>query len=386
MTKVGVDVYLAGGGMKCVYQASFLKRLEAETEVPINNVVGLSFGSVMGYGACTGRHEEIIEFCRSLSPANLVPCFDLWGYGKFVRSLPLVGRVLGSLLDIIWILNALRVKGLFRPTFGEGFLQRIAPTGSQSDKLRRFRCVVYNVTRARTEAIEGTHPLIADYIVASCSRWLIFPPRLIRRLRSECECGEQCADTGCGPYHGSHSPHDPPDPHDLCQCTHADHHSNEYIDAGFHGTIPYDLRSQIPAEQRSETELLLTTEDIRSHQAETFTTGTNLLEYLDNLVSLTSGTLSRNRLEEWMKEWMKEWGHTPDTRVFVINYRPRVTRAIEIDRDLVTTSLEDGDRLYEKFRGEFTTGPSRPAPPPGLPPPPPPPPPPAPRRPVFVEL
>lgn len=328
LTKTKVNLYLCGGGVKCSYQASFLKNLSTDHEV--DNAVCLSFGSLVGYSIILGLHDEIITFCKTLTPDALVPCFSMYNtlhkFATYFCRIPIIGQsmynFLNMVIKMIWILIAVRRKSFYIPTFGEKYLDKISLHKKNNlSRLSKFWCVVYNVTNNKIELINGTHPLIEKYIIASCSLWIIFPPINIQRLSTECICDINC-DCDKSEFY--------------CKCSNQLHKYNEYIDPGFIMTIPY---IPIPEINNDNKNLIFTSFDI-NNRSKQITTGSNLIEYLDNMIGMTS----KISQEVFMKNWII------NNETYIINYDPPTTSPTNINSQVINKIMKDGDELYNVFK------------------------------------
>ena len=97
-----------------------------------------------------------------------------------------------------------------------------------NDKLDKFTCCVYNVTNEQVEYINGNHPLIEDYIIASSALWIVYPPRTIKKFKFECSCDKNCI---CYSTKKSNL-------FEYCDCNEKNHRENEYIDGGILKPLP----------------------------------------------------------------------------------------------------------------------------------------------------
>lgn len=356
MVKLGnerVNIYLSGGGTKCSYQGTFLKKLNENNKYSTENIIGLSFGSIVGYMACLGLYDEIIEFCKNLTPTALIPCSSLYVYimkfSEIVSKIPFIGMYMSQniavIAKILWILIAISQKGLFVPEFGEKYLEKIhtEDIDNANTKLNKFWCIVYNVTKNKLEIINGTHPLIKKYLVASCSLWVIFPPVKIPKLSTECECGDGCNCSKSEIY---------------CTCSNQNHCMNEFIDPGFTRFIPYgndsiygnNEYSQRVNNKDIDANIVCTTMDVKRlvNSNYHFSTGSNLFEYLDNLVTMCADMSQKNIVQtEWNKNTEKNKNNPLTT--YIINYESPIKKPTDINREMINQILADGEKLYDKF-------------------------------------
>lgn len=336
-TKTNVNLYLCGGGVKCSYQATFLKELNKSHE--INNIISLSFGSLIGYSISLGYYDEIIEFCKTLTPDALVPCFKYYNnlnqLSVYCSKIPIIGlyvsKFINMIIKIIWIGFAMKKKGFYVPTFGEHYLDKIIINKKNNlNKLSKFWCVVYNVTKNKIELVNGTHPLIEKYIVASCSLWVIFPPVKVQRLTSECDCDDNCDCDKTNVY---------------CNCTIENHKYNEYVDPGFILTIPYiDVNihdNHSDNNHNNQIDMIFTSFDINNpNKTIARNTGNNMIEYLNNLIGIASNMSQSNIINRWEIK----------NETYVINYDPPVTNPTDINTHVIKKIMNDGNTLYDLFK------------------------------------
>lgn len=306
-------VFLSGGGIKCAYQIIVLRALRAS----VSKIVGISFGAIMGYFACLGLYDEAISFCRSIDGRGPDPCLRVFGIEKYLQKIPII-RVI---YNACWILKSMSVKGLFVPDYGHMCLMNIHRIHKHNENLKTLNVIVFNTTLNKKETISGTHPLLVDYIIASCALWAIFPPVSIRRLRGECVCGEQCRDCVDEVY---------------CNCDNKSHKYNEYVDAGFLYYIPYDKKLTT---QSSSNQLILLGSDINNITK--LQTGNNLVEYLHNLINYISDKYMERRLIEWKQEWSCS-GNT-----YVVNYE--VTSSSAISTGNIDRILKFGEHISKQI-------------------------------------
>lgn len=360
------NVYLSGGGTKCCYQPLFIKNLEENKEIEIKNIIGISFGSLIGYMSCRGLHDEMIEFCKTLTPNSLIPCSSVSSYmmhlADNIKSFPYIGLPIGNMINTtaktIWLLTAIKNKGFFIPQFGEDFLDKYTSIGN-TDNLKKFWCVVYNVTKKRLEVINGTHPLIEKYVAASCALWTIFPPIFIEKLITECECDSSCNCKKNNEKYICINNITITEKYTYCTCDKDDHRMNEYIDPGFDRCIPYDIETKL---QEISDVMIINDRDIdiicmSNSGSSTFeSTGSNLIEYLDNLIHTTSDVIQQNRI---LYEWQIH--NTPITTIegqrsvktYILNYDSKIKKSIDVDSEVINKIINDGNKVYTEFNNHF---------------------------------
>ncbi len=323
-------IVLAGGGSKCAYQVTFLEALlqspEFQSKYEVEEIIGTSFGAIVGFFVCIGEYELIYRFFSQLNNDSLKPVFDLWGYASWLKAIPMIGNWLGYILDIMWIMVGIHKKGLYTPSNGMKLLDGInLQADNIQDKLNKFTCCVYNVTLGKVEYIKGTHPLIKEYLIASSALWIVFPPQEINRLTVECICDSTC---NCSP--------------ELlyCNCTNKMHRINEFIDGGVQMPVPipsalldeYDTNSINDVEY-----FVLTTRDVYGLKecANDFVeTGDNMFAYLDGVITF----LVNQRQAQIVAD--TKWCERENVRL--INYDPESTDPTNLDHETIMHYLADG--------------------------------------------
>lgn len=286
--KKNIRIVLSGGGTRCAYQYKILDELiksNVYDNINIDCIYGTSFGSVVALYFCLGKLDLLEKLFMSMNQESLVKSFDLWGYDKYIRNIPLLGDHIGNIIDILWIIESIKSKGLYKPTFGIDAFKSLDLTNSNN--LSKFYCSVFNVNTNKIEFINGNHPFILDYIIASCALWLVFPPVFINRLSSECICDELC---NCKKDKL------------LCYCTNYEHSHNEFIDVGFIDQVPFEYDDNFDGEY-----YIITTKDYNKLKTSDFklnNTGNHLFEYLDKLITYQSNYIQSdiiNNHTNWNK-------------------------------------------------------------------------------------
>ena len=279
---------LSGGGTKCCYQITMLKNI-ISSQIYIDNynlteIYGTSFGSLTGLCICLEKHDELIKFFLSLTKDSLVPWFDVWGMDNYIRKIPFIGQILGIIIDMIWIIVSLSKKSLYNPQVGIKFIESLNLDKEESKrKLKNYYCCVYNVTKGTTQYINGHHPEIKKYILASSSIWIIFPPVQIRMLSSECYCNVKCECDKKSKY---------------CTCIDVKHQYNEFIDGGFLKPMPQlitplkkhmDKNKRFVIDNKIKDDIYIFTTNSSSYiinpSFKNKDTGFHLFEYLDRLIT-----------------------------------------------------------------------------------------------------
>jgi len=276
-----IRLVLSGGGTRCAYQYKILEELIGSYvygNINVDSIYGTSFGAVVGLYFCLGEMQALEKLFMSMNQDSLVKCFDMWGYDKYIRGIPIIGDHIGSLIDVAWIIESIKRKGLYKPTFGLEAFNSLDLTNKA--KLSKFHCSVFNVTKSKLEFIRGDHPLIIEYIVASCALWLVFPPVEINRLITECDCDEEC--------------HCQKDGSELCYCKNPKHRYNEFIDIGFIDQVPFEYDNNFDGRY-----YVITTKNygrLRNGDFKLDDTGKHLFEYLDRIISYQSDYIQSHRI------------------------------------------------------------------------------------------
>ena len=156
------------------------------------------------------------------------------------------GKIFNSINNIIWILKGIYEKGLYDQTKGMDVLFNSELNQKQLNSLKNYFCCVYNITKQKIEYINVSHPLIKEYICASASLWIIFKPKLIQQLKSECQCNSLC---NCF--------NDINKENIFCNCTNISHRYNEFMDGGILKPIPFEHDMEFEGKY-----LIMTTKDI----------------------------------------------------------------------------------------------------------------------------
>jgi predicted acylesterase/phospholipase RssA len=327
-----MNIVLQGGGTRCAYQVSFLDTfMKANTKHKINNIYGTSFGALVGYFFCIRRLDILYNFFISLNEDSLKKHFDFFGYGKYLTKIPILGYFFSVIINIVWLLKSIKHKSLYDQDSSVNDLFNFTLTDLQKKDLYNFYCCVYNITKQRTEYINGSHPLIVEYIIASSSLWILFKPRLIRQLKSECICDENC---GCSYKCKS-------DNENFCDCDNETHKFNEYMDGGLLKSIPFAFDPEYHGEY-----LVLTTKNIHNIKNKKFifnNSGSHLFEYLDNIITHLVEYIQHIEIEFINKDW-----HT-QPNVHLINYDPVFVNPDILNKEIIMNYIKDGEILAHEF-------------------------------------
>lgn len=320
-----LNIILQGGGTRCAYQMSFLDVfIKNNTKYKVGTVYGTSFGALVGYFFCIRRLDILYKFFLSLNEESLKKHFDFFGYGKYLIKIPIIGYFFEIIMNVIWLVQSIKHKSLYDQDKCINDLFNLTLSEPEKQNLNIFNCCVYNITKQRTEYINGSHPLIIDYILASSSLWILFKPRLIRQLKSECVCDEMCS---C----------DSSDGIEYCNCDNELHKFNEFMDGGLLKSIPYEHDSEYKGNY-----LILTTKNIHNIKNRKFIfnrSGSHLFEYLDNIITHLTEYVHHIEIEYINKDWYKQHN------IHLINYDPGLVDPTIIDKEIIQSYIEDGKQL-----------------------------------------
>ena len=331
-----LKIILQGGGTRCAYQMAFLNKIihsdTFKNNFNIDSVYGTSFGALVGYFYCIGKLNILNDFFLSINEDSLKPHFDFWGYGSYLKRIPLVGNFFRTTMDVVWLLKSVMHKSLYDQShgFNDLFKNNEQQNEQIKEQLKKFNCCVYNITKQKIEYINGSHPLIIEYILASASLWIVFKPKLIPQLKSECICDETCL-----------CPKNDTTGNDLCTCTIDTHKFNEYMDGGILKPIPYEHDETFDGKY-----LILTTKDIERINNKKFmfnNSGEHLFEYLDNIITFLVEYHQHIDLKYINKDW-----HTKDN-IYLINYKPKSDDPTILNQTIIKEYITDGKLLATEF-------------------------------------
>jgi predicted acylesterase/phospholipase RssA len=315
----------------------------------VDSIYGTSFGALVGYFFCINKLEILREFFMSLDENSLQPHFNFWGYGPLLKKVPVFGKLFEFCMDVVWLLKSVKEKSFFiqESTATELLKTHSELTAEERKQLDKFYCCVYNITKQRIEYINGSHKLITEYMLASSALWILFKPRLIRQLKTECSCNNYCKCNKVDKhYQGGLTDVQPINAHEypavldneeLCTCE--KHQYNEYIDGGLLKSIPYDSNFD-------GTRLVLTTRDIE--KVARLTTGKHLFEYLDNIISFLTEYNQSLDIQYVNKDWHK------DSDVHLINYKSEHNNPAILNKKIIEGYIFDGQRLANEFLNSIT--------------------------------
>lgn len=336
------NFYLSGGGVKCAYQAPFIKHL-LDTGTELNEIYGTSFGAFVGYFVCLDKYDIIDEFFLTLNKDMLEPCFTLMR--SVIANIPLIGNIIKQL----WLCYAIKNKGFYLTSYAEQFLNKFLLTPDDITKLKRFYCCVFNVTKGTHQYIRGNHPLIHDYIIASCSLWMAFPPKHIRQLCTECLCNNACENCYDKKKYLEK-------PELFCNCP--THQYNEFIDGGVLRHIPFEKELHY---DKNIMHFVLALDDITSviNGNINISTGDNMFDYLNNLIRFHILTNMHNELKLFhapivrysvLDESPILMSETLDPEnLFIIDYCPPTNDPFDTDKNKIKKMINDGIDLAKKI-------------------------------------
>ena len=329
-----LKIILQGGGTKCAYQMAFLNKLINHNLYDIESVYGTSFGALVGYFYCIRRLDILHNFFTTLNSNSLIPHFDFYGYGKYLIQIPLFGYLFKLIMEVIWLLRGIQSKGLYNQKLSISDLFLIDLSDEQKNNLSKFYCCVYNITKQRIEYINGSHPLIQDYISASSSLWIVFEPKLIQQLKSECVCDDTCQCDKTNSNSNSIS-------NEYCTCNMENHKFNEYMDGGILKPIPYEHDETYHGKY-----LILSTKNIHHIKNKKFIfnkSGNHIFEYLDNIITFLVDYHQHLDIEYINKDW-----HERDN-ITLINYTPETDDPTNIDQKIIQKYIQDGEQLADEY-------------------------------------
>lgn len=301
-----INLFLSGGGTKCSFQVGFLERLvmthQFRQRYTVGSIYCVSFGSLVGLFYVLDKLDRLKKLLLASNERTIEKVFDLWGLYHVIRKIP----ILGALLDLIWLIKGIFMKGLYRSSFGNAILDELFKDIDRTDpvtikKLSRFNCFVFNITKNCVERINGMNPRIREYIVASICCWGLFPPISIEQ---------------------------------------EDGTVNEFLDAGFIQVHPHlnlvkstSTKSQF-RKRKKQISLLLMTNTIQNMH-KTHLGGTrNLIEYLISIISYLIDRSDRDLVQRITRG---------GKNMHVIEYLPRVTYPNEFDSVKIDQMMKDGD-------------------------------------------
>jgi predicted acylesterase/phospholipase RssA len=273
----------------------------------IKNIYCISFGSLIGFFYVNGKLNELQKLLLNSNNDTIKKVFDLWGFYSYFSKIPIFGKILTKISDLIWIIKGLYMKGLYNSNFGNTILDDLIKNINYSDNITRnnlskFNCFVFNITKNKIEMINGLHPQIKEYIIASICCWGLFPP--IKIMQPD------------GTY-------------------------NEYLDAGFIQVHPFQnliTKNNTKYHKKKYLSLLIMTNTINNMKNTNMRISTNLIEYLINIISYL---IDRND-SELIYNIKHKNSH-------VIQYLPKVSKANEFDKVKIQNMIDDGFIHADQF-------------------------------------
>lgn len=325
--KQKISFYLEGGGSKCSYQLSMLKHLFENNyfnkNFELESIYGLSFGAAIGYFFLL----EDYNISKKLLTENenlLLKSINISSILKFLK-IPYLDKILKNIEETIWILYSLTNFGLFSQNTIEKYLIEAKNNSTKNINLKLLNVLVYNINKNKVETIKGDHPLIIDYILASMSVWLLFPPKKINLLKTECSCTKECLKciNNCDI---------------LCNCEIEEHRYNEFMDVGFLYTIPIDDLSN---KSTNIINCFLLTNPINNDIK--ISKGNNLLEYLFNIID-TISTKHQNLILE-----KQNFNKENKNQILHIISNTTNLKTSEINKEKINNNIKKGYKISKKY-------------------------------------
>ena len=345
-----LSIILQGGGTKCAYQLSFLKNLQENNEfmenTQIDSIYGTSFGALVGYFYCIDRIDLLLKFFKELTDKSLKPWFNFFNIADYLKKIPIIGKLVDLITNMIWLLMSIKRKSFFDQYSSTGNLLYVKLNTIQEENLKKFNCCVYNITKQQTEYINGSHPLIKEYILASSALWIVFQPKLIRKLKCECVCNDECIGcSGCEYNDFKKNPTDQLLEEFCCTCQNINHKYNEYLDGGYMAPIPF-----IPEDNYTGKYLILTTKDLNKiiKKDLIFTnSGKHMFEYLDQMIAYL---IEYNQYIE-LNHVNKDKYNRDD--VILITYNSIHDDPTIVDQKIIEEYLTNGTELANEFLSNY---------------------------------
>jgi len=337
-----IKLILQGGGTRCSYQMEFLNTLNNNNvftdKFNVIEIYGTSFGALVGYFFCINKLDVLNEFFLSINPNSLKRHFDFWGFEQHLHKIPIIGNIITSFTNIIWLSKSIINKSLYDQSHGIEDLFKNNITPENCKQLEKFRCCVYNITKQRIEYINGSHPLIIEYILASSALWIMFKPRMIKKLNSECVCDDSC---NCSKYNENYTYSVNPYHGNFCTCNIDTHRINEYMDGGILKAIPFEPNNTYIGKY-----LILTTKDIEKIHNKHFAfnnSGKHLFEYIDNIITFLIEYNQYMDLLYTNKNWYT------DKNIYLINYKSKTNNPAILDQKFIKEYINDGKIMANDF-------------------------------------
>ena len=158
MTGKSIHFILPGGGVKGCFQAGFLYRLRKSYHhlYQIYRIDGTSVGSLNGAAMATDGMNKLREIWFSIKRME-----DLFHPG--------------SSWSLKLLIDGLSNRGIYE---NQKLWEKIVLDG-QKGNLSCYNCVVTDINDGMSYYINGSHPKIKEYILASSSPWIITRPQEI---------------------------------------------------------------------------------------------------------------------------------------------------------------------------------------------------------------
>ena len=148
-----IDLFLSGGGVKCAYQITLLETLTKNKffneNFKIRNIYCVSFGSYVGFALINNKLDELKKLFLSFNQHTLIKSFRLWGI-----NLPIIGRIINYISNIIWVLYSISNKGFYLSDIGYNILNKLGKN-INNNNLINYNVFTYNVTKQSIELING---------------------------------------------------------------------------------------------------------------------------------------------------------------------------------------------------------------------------------------
>ena len=286
--KKQIDLYLSGGGIKCAYQIALLETLINNKffndNYKIRNIHCVSFGCFVGYAFVNKKLNVLKELFLNFNQNTLKKNFALWGI-----NLPLIGRIINFVSNIIWIFYSFMRRGFYSNKIGYDILNKIENTQIKNNKLNKLICYAFNMETSKLEQIYGNNNKIKDYIIASCSCWGLFEPKIINNM--------------------------------------------EYIDGGLEQLHPF-VNLDDDNNDKKIIKILLSTVDLKTLNNVKINKSNNIIEYFIGLINYLIDTKMYKMSLDWNKP-----NH------IIVNYTPPIETPHTIDNIKIIQMFKDGIAL-----------------------------------------
>lgn len=167
-----IVIALPGGGIKSAFQLGFLKILLSSPRFKqfftIDEINGVSGGSIVGAYACTGQLKELEDIYTSIRTKDdilhqwsEIPCVGYYASMAYALISKRGFYRKDKMMDMF--LNPLNLEGKSKGCVG----------------MSKYNCVAVNLEQKAHKYINGTTPEIKKYITASASLPFVFEPEEI---------------------------------------------------------------------------------------------------------------------------------------------------------------------------------------------------------------